>query len=59
MDDVDITQIRMEKEEQERNAQLEYSIPEGVPGECELCGEWFGRLVNGACVSCRTKYRLE
>lgn len=28
----------------------------GKPGDCELCGEWFGRLVNGACVPCRNKF---
>ena len=33
-------------------------IPQGQPGECELCGEYFHRLVGGACVPCRDKYRL-
>ena len=33
-------------------------IPEGEEGECELCGEWSGRLVDGACAPCRDKYRL-
>ena len=30
----------------------------GTPGECEFCGEWSGRLVNGACAPCRDKYKL-
>jgi hypothetical protein len=30
----------------------------GAPGDCELCGEWSGRLINGACAPCRDKYRL-
>lgn len=30
----------------------------GVPGECDLCGEWSGRLVKGACAPCRDKYKL-
>lgn len=34
-------------------------IKPGKPGECDLCGEWFGRLVGGACVPCREKYHLE
>jgi hypothetical protein len=34
------------------------SIPVGETGECELCGEWSGRLVKGACAPCRDKYRL-
>lgn len=33
-------------------------IPPGEPGECELCGEWSGRLINGACAPCRDKYKL-
>ena len=33
-------------------------IPPGNPGDCEYCGEWSGRLINGACAPCRDKYRL-
>ena len=33
-------------------------MPAGEPGDCELCGEWSGRLVNGACAHCRDKYHL-
>lgn len=33
-------------------------IQAGEPGDCELCGEWSGRLINGACAPCRDKYRL-
>lgn len=33
-------------------------IPAGVPGDCDLCGEWSGRLVTGACARCRDKYKL-
>lgn len=32
------------------------AIPEGNPGECDFCGEWFGRLVAGSCGHCRDKY---
>ncbi len=34
-------------------------ILEGKPGDCDICGDWFGRLVNGACVACREKYGLD
>ncbi len=34
------------------------NIPAGEPGDCDLCGEWSQRLVNGACAPCRDKYRL-
>lgn len=33
-------------------------IPIGQCGECELCGEWSGRLVNQACAPCRDKFKL-
>ena len=33
-------------------------IPEGKPGDCDFCSEWFGRLVGGACVPCRELYRM-
>jgi len=33
-------------------------IPLGAPGDCDLCGEWSSRLVNGACAPCRDKHGL-
>ena len=33
-------------------------IPAGTAGDCDLCGEWSGRLVAGACAKCRDKWRL-
>lgn len=33
-------------------------IEPGAPGECELCGEWSGHLVRGACAPCRDRYKL-
>lgn len=30
----------------------------GKPGDCELCGEWSGRLILGACAPCRDKHGL-
>ncbi len=35
------------------------SFISGAPGECDLCGEWSGRLVSGACAPCRDRYHLE
>lgn len=34
------------------------SIPAGEPGDCDFCGEWSGRLVNGACSPCRDRRGL-
>lgn len=39
-------------------SQVPREIPKGRPGECDLCGEWSGRLVRGACAPCRDRYRL-
>lgn len=33
-------------------------IPEGEPGDCELCGAWSGRLIGSACAPCRDRYKL-
>ena len=30
----------------------------GRAGDCDLCGEWSGRLVGGACAPCRDLYKL-
>jgi len=32
------------------------SMPAGEPGECDGCGEWSGRLVDGYCAPCRDRY---
>lgn len=60
-DDVDNANDHIEREEAaalkavqaNRDAQ-----PVGVPGECDLCGEWMLRLVDGACAPCRDRYKL-
>ena len=33
-------------------------IPAGEPGDCDFCGEWFGRLIGSACAPCRDRYKL-
>lgn len=33
-------------------------IPVGNPGDCDLCGEWSGRLVDGVCAPCRDLHKL-
>lgn len=30
----------------------------GTPGDCDICGEWSGRLVLGVCAPCRDKRGL-
>lgn len=34
-------------------------IKPGTPGDCDLCGEWSGRLIASACAPCRDKYQLK
>lgn len=61
-DEVDRAQDleRMSNEDALRAARKKaQSIPTGEPGECEWCGEYFTRLVNGACGGCRDKWKLK
>jgi hypothetical protein len=60
-DEVDLTAERMEAEHSANLAEIcrkASNIPKGEPGDCELCGEWSGRLVNGVCAPCRDRYKL-
>ncbi len=34
-------------------------IPPGNPWDCEICGEYFSRLVNGACGFCRDEFGMK
>jgi len=59
-DIADIAQEQIERDEQSRRP-APYKLDPGVPGDCELCGEWSGRLINAACAPCRERvgrYRL-
>ena len=33
-------------------------IDPGASGECDFCGEWTGRLIQGVCCACRDKRKL-
>ena len=60
MDEADEAQERIERRVDEgiaraRRKQLE----KGRPGDCNLCGEWSGRLILGACAPCRDRYHLD
>jgi len=58
----DLADIAAEREEQERQAAIRAArgeIPQGRPGECDLCGEHSERLVGGACAPCRDRYGLD
>jgi hypothetical protein len=34
-------------------------VPEGVAGECSICGEHFLRLVDGCCGFCRDEFGMK
>lgn len=53
----EITQERVDHSVAEIRKQAA-KIDPGQPGDCDLCGEWSARLVNGACAPCRDKYKL-
>ena len=60
-DEADISQVSIEILEASGVAAVREraaKIPVGVPGECDLCGEWSGRLVRGVCAPCRDKHKL-
>lgn len=60
-DEIDVSNDRIIQDtdrEIARIARLAATIPPGEPGDCELCGEWSGRLVGGVCARCRDRHKL-
>lgn len=60
-DDIDRANQRAEEDTErciEAARRRAAEIPAGDSGDCELCGEWSGRLVDGACAPCRDRFRL-
>jgi len=47
------------KEAEIRRIRKAAQIERGEEGECELCGEWSGRLIHGVCAPCRDRYKLK
>lgn len=37
---------------------LRAKLDPGCEGDCDLCGEWTSRLIDGACAPCRDRYKL-
>jgi hypothetical protein len=58
-DEIDLAQEREQITRDDAiRANCTYELPPGVEGDCDMCGEWSGRLIGGACASCRDKYAL-
>ena len=34
-------------------------MDKGRQGECDLCGEWSGRLISDVCAPCRDRYKMK
>lgn len=61
MDEIDLANEAAARELARREhaaRQAASSIPTGTPGDCDLCGEWTGHLVGGACAPCRDLHHL-
>lgn len=60
-DDVDAASKRMELESELTTRAARYAVakmPKGEAGECDGCGEYFERTVNGYCGRCRDRLGL-
>jgi hypothetical protein len=58
VDEADMTDLREQALHEARLRAAAKPLEPGVPGDCELCGEWSGRLVRGACAPCRDLRKL-
>lgn len=53
MDDADRAQIKIEQALADAIARNSADIPAGKSGDCDDCGRWSGRLIEGLCAPCR------
>ena len=58
-DEVDLANEQAEKRLELLIKQASKPLVKGVPGDCDLCGEWSGRLVEGCCSPCRDRYKIK
>ena len=57
-DDVDVANDRLAISEADAVREVQRKaakIPKGEPGDCDECGEYFARLVDGHCGYCRDR----
>ena len=59
-DNIDASVAHQEKIKQAEidKIRLNAKLKPGYAGDCDMCGEWSSRLINGACAPCRDKYKL-
>ena len=58
MDEIDIAQEREYITRQDAIRNNARPLASGVAGDCDICGEWSGRLIQGVCAPCRDKFKL-
>ncbi len=57
-DDVDVANDQAQQRLDILIKQARKPLAKGEPGECTLCGEYSGRLVESVCAPCRDRYKL-
>ena len=57
-DDVDIGNDQAQQRLDILIKQARKPLAKGEPGECTLCGEYSGRLIEAVCAPCRDRYKL-
>ena len=57
-DEADLGNEQMEKDLDYALRAARKPLRPGRAGDCDICGEWSGRLIEGACSYCREKYKL-
>lgn len=59
-DNIDVVVAHQEKIKQIEidRIRAKAKLKPGYAGDCDLCGEWSGRLIDGACAPCRDRYKL-
>lgn len=60
-DEIDVSSERIQHETDravDNIRQAAAELPPGEPGDCDLCGEWSGRLIRGVCAPCRDRFKL-
>jgi hypothetical protein len=57
-DDVDVANDQAEQRLAILIKRASKPLQKGSPGDCDLCGEWSGRLIEAVCAPCRDRYKL-
>ena len=58
MDEVDAANDQAQQRLDILIKQARKPLAKGEPGECTLCGEYSGRLIESVCAPCRDRYKL-